>query len=251
MRKTAEYLYHQSGIYCAIHRDSGMCYVGSTINLGVRFTSHIRTAVRGSTTPFHRALREFGFDAFDFEVLERCDRSVLLEREQFYIALLGSATLGGFNAREKAHATYGVIPDGVTRQRQSIAKIGRKLTEEHKQKLRIVKRRKKGPLSAEHKARLSESHKNSAAGKAHRDAMHAAQRGKKQTPEHIAKKSAALIGTKRTEEQRKRIGDSQRGKLRSEEAKANMKLGWIKWRERKAISEGELPVVRRADTATA
>lgn len=60
-------------IYRHVHRESGKDYVGVT-EYGVdrRWVQHIRDAGLGSSQPLHQAIREFGPEAFDHEVLERC-----------------------------------------------------------------------------------------------------------------------------------------------------------------------------------
>ena len=112
----------KSGIYALIHRESGMCYVGSSVDIKERMDRHLSDSRNGGNALIHRALRAFGHEAFDFEVLEECEKSKLLLREQFYISLLNAASLDGFNSNNKVKANYGISPSTVTRQRISEAK---------------------------------------------------------------------------------------------------------------------------------
>jgi group I intron endonuclease len=93
-----ENLKGRSGVYCAIHRDSLKCYVGSSRNMHERRLAHLER-VNGPrcTSPFHRALRDLGPASFDFEVLEFCKPSQLSEREDFWIKFYECAGLKGFN----------------------------------------------------------------------------------------------------------------------------------------------------------
>lgn len=125
MKLPVENLRRISGIYCAIHRASLIIYVGSAINLWKRFNEHLSASKRGSKNLFHRALREFGPDAFDFEVLEKCPKEQLLERERFWIVFFNAASaMDGFNTRDNPVATYDHRPSKATLERMSIAKAG-------------------------------------------------------------------------------------------------------------------------------
>lgn len=119
-------LYGKSGIYCAIHRDSLMCYVGSSNDIGNRRTSHMGDARRGSKRLFHRVIREFGVNSFDFEILEFCEQNKLLEREKFWIQFMGAATLDGLNIHSNPISNASNEVSEVTRQRMSEASKGRK-----------------------------------------------------------------------------------------------------------------------------
>lgn len=77
-------------IYAAVHRDSGKTYVGKTTKtLKQRSRSHFRSARWGSGTHFHRALRRYGLNAFEWFVIED-DVQDLNEAECFYISYLSS-----------------------------------------------------------------------------------------------------------------------------------------------------------------
>jgi group I intron endonuclease len=60
---------------------TGKMYVGKTTrDFNRRIAEHIRDASKGSTTPFHVALREYGPEAFTFEIVE-CEDSILSDAE--------------------------------------------------------------------------------------------------------------------------------------------------------------------------
>lgn len=117
-----------SGIYCFIHRESGTCYVGSSINIGKRRKEHLLDSRRGSRIRIHHYLRHFGELAFDFEILERCSQESLLERERFYIVLLNASSIDGFNSRDNPCATYNFKASPATCARISASKKGRRPT---------------------------------------------------------------------------------------------------------------------------
>lgn len=113
-----------TGIYCVIHKLTGLCYVGSSLNIPKRMRGHFERMRKGSRTRFHVALREFGIEAFDFSVIEECDQSKLLDREKFYISFFNAASLDGLNSRSDPTANYDYVASPVTRARISAAKKG-------------------------------------------------------------------------------------------------------------------------------
>lgn len=124
------------GIYGAIHRDSGRVYVGSSVNIGKRWKEH-RSAIKRPTSPkFHNALRKYGFEAFDFEVLEECAHGDFQQRERFYIQFVDSVA-NGFNLE--------AIPGK--------PHLGRNHSEIHKERIRAAATGKKH--SYESKERMS------------------------------------------------------------------------------------------------
>ena len=86
----------------------GRKYVGITQNtLEIRRKQHEAEAKRNTvTTPFHRALREYGEDAFTWGVVAEGYAEVIKLLEHVLIEELGTNRLGGFNAI----GGYGVPP---------------------------------------------------------------------------------------------------------------------------------------------
>jgi group I intron endonuclease len=184
-----------SGIYCFIHRDTGMCYVGSSCRIGNRLRLHMRDVERGSNNAIHRAIRQHGVDAFDFEILERCPRELLLEREAFYIALLDCCSLRGYNTlATPTTPAYDAEVSPVTRMRISQASTGRKHTDEARARIAAAHRGKPGTML-----------------------------GRKFTAEHKAKISKAHTGKKLSDETKAKIGLASRGRYFSPESRAKMR----------------------------
>lgn len=77
------------GFVYAVHRDDGsVAYIGQTIDYpAMRFRGHVRDAVTGSSTPFHRWLRHQIVAGHSPRVstIETCPRDMLLERETYWI----------------------------------------------------------------------------------------------------------------------------------------------------------------------
>jgi group I intron endonuclease len=77
-----------SGIYCVICTVTGAIYIGSAIELADRIIDHMLN--HGSNLHLQRAITKHGLHNFTFQILEFCDITELLTREQYYLDLLFS-----------------------------------------------------------------------------------------------------------------------------------------------------------------
>lgn len=94
----------KSGIYRWTNKKNGKTYVGSSISLSTRFYTYYSLAsLAKSNRPIDRALLKYGFSSFSLEILEYCDRDILLEREQYYMGSLKPT----YNIVEIAGSTLG------------------------------------------------------------------------------------------------------------------------------------------------
>lgn len=86
-------------IYKWTNKNTNKCYIGQTIDPEQRKANHICEAFkRNSDYYFHRSLRKHGLDAFIYEVLEEnIERSLLNERENFYMDQYNSIWPNGYN----------------------------------------------------------------------------------------------------------------------------------------------------------
>lgn len=81
-------------IYCFTNKITGKRYIGQTNNVEKRKRGHKSVAfnpkANGYQLPFYCAIRKYGWDNFDFEVLEEIDeafgREYLNEREVYFIS---------------------------------------------------------------------------------------------------------------------------------------------------------------------
>jgi group I intron endonuclease len=81
----------RSGVYMWTNNINGKRYVGSSINLGKRLSSYYNFDFLSKPQHkmlIYKALLKYGYSQFKFEILEYCDPSKLIEREQYYIDLL-------------------------------------------------------------------------------------------------------------------------------------------------------------------
>lgn len=237
------------GIYCFIHRQSGLHYVGSSTNIGRRLLGHMQCAKRGSMNRFHRALRAFGISEFDLEILEECKPCELLKKERFYIVLLNAASLDGLNTSENpAISRLGSKVSDATKARISASLKGigkgRRASEETKRK--IGESSKGRYFSPECRAIQSEKSKARASMASPPSISQRIQRAKKRKhPKQIKKSvftirmrsvhseeaksniSLGITGRIQTESEKKKRADWHRGKKRTIEQREAMRIAQL------------------------
>ena len=79
------------GIYLWKNKKNGKKYVGSSVNLANRLRNYFNTSYLSDLKDImliYKALLAYGFDGFTLEILEYCEPSDLIKREQYYINLL-------------------------------------------------------------------------------------------------------------------------------------------------------------------
>lgn len=75
------------GIYKITNLDTGIAYIGQSVDIKERFRTHIKTALScaPSTNKLYQEMKRAGLDHFSFEVLEEVPRLQLNEREVYWI----------------------------------------------------------------------------------------------------------------------------------------------------------------------
>lgn len=123
----------KAGVYCWTHLESGKKYVGSSIDLYRRFMQYynIKYITRAAKSSLIcRALLKYGYSSFKLEILEYCDPSSIIEREQYYIDLLKPE----YNILQVAGSLFGYkhTPESLEKMRE----IALNRSDETKSKLR-------------------------------------------------------------------------------------------------------------------
>lgn len=75
----------ECGVYkisCVLTDDS---YIGCSTNIRDRMYKHRKAHGRGKQQNLYKLIREYGWEAFDVEILELCDRKEVFKRETFWI----------------------------------------------------------------------------------------------------------------------------------------------------------------------
>jgi hypothetical protein len=65
----------KSGVYCFINKKNGNKYVGSSVNLRIRFFEYFNTNYleRNKNMPICLALLKYGYSNFSLEIVEYCE----------------------------------------------------------------------------------------------------------------------------------------------------------------------------------
>jgi group I intron endonuclease len=109
-----------SGIYEIVNLVNGKRYVGSAVNLSLRWRQHLRglRAKQHANRHLQSSFDKHGEASFEFRVIEMCDTGALIDQEQAAIDRLNPA----FNICQTAGSTRGRVHTGETK-----AKIGARL----------------------------------------------------------------------------------------------------------------------------
>ena len=86
-----------TGIYKITNIITGECYIGQAADVASRWSEHAKCGL-GIDTPagnkLYKAIQEYGLQSFSWELLEKCDRAELNEKERYYIGLYDSVNYG-------------------------------------------------------------------------------------------------------------------------------------------------------------
>ena len=200
----------ESGIYKILNIITGDFYVGSTVNLRKRWNEHRRKLIKNlRENPYlQNAWNKYSELAFEFSVIELCEKEILLEREQYYMDLLKPT----YNICLRAGNCLGVRHSDEARANMSSAHVGHIATEETRAKMSKV--RKGTHQSIETRAKMSVAHKNRLPiSEATRAKMCIAQKGNTNALGHVT-----------TEESRAKMSIAKKGHHPSEETRANMSV---------------------------
>lgn len=158
-----------SGIYCIINKINNHRYIGSAKDLKRRKSGHFRELRSNEHINIYlqRAYNKYGEANFEFQVIELVsDKSILIEREQFWIDYIIS-TFGRSNlynicliANSVIGLTWTLKKETLkkrkkhrskeTKNKLRLANIGRKFSEEHRKKLALAKLGSNNPLYGKH-----------------------------------------------------------------------------------------------------
>jgi group I intron endonuclease len=189
-------------IYQAKNLINGKIYVGKTVRtLAARKRGHKCAMRKGSVYCFHNALRKYGLENFQWEVLYQSDdETKLLEMEVEFIKLLSATRPIGYNLTEG-----GKGPTGFTHTPEFKAKM----------KSRMIGNTNGVGKTHTYTEAERENHRAAMLGKKHspetKAKLSAAQKGRKWSSEAKAKASARMMGN-----------NISAGRKRSEETKAKM-----------------------------
>ena len=88
------------GIYKITNQETKECYIGQSVDIAKRWKDHAKCGLdidRPQGNKLYQNMIEYGLWNFTFELLEKCPREQLNEKEKFYISLYDSCNYG-FNS---------------------------------------------------------------------------------------------------------------------------------------------------------
>ena len=77
-------------MYRWINKVNGKSYIGSSVNLNARLSHYLSPnflakKILRSKSAIYNALLTYNYENFSLEILEYCDRSIVINREQYYL----------------------------------------------------------------------------------------------------------------------------------------------------------------------
>lgn len=81
-------------VYKLTNTKTGKFYIGSTFNLHSRMKYHRYSHTKNPNKELGSDISKYGWDSFEIEILERCTRENVRERERFYIDSLNAVEVG-------------------------------------------------------------------------------------------------------------------------------------------------------------
>lgn len=98
------------GIYKITNLCNGKVYIGQSQNILRRFRRHKEESCRETSKsydlPLYRAMRKYGIENFNFEILEECSKGKLDDREKFWIKRYNSTNRDkGYNIEKGGNAS--------------------------------------------------------------------------------------------------------------------------------------------------
>jgi group I intron endonuclease len=151
------------GVYEIINKINGKKYIGQSINIMARWKDHIKVLNqnRSSCRLLQRAWNKYGENSFTFNILEQCSEDQLDDIEIKYIQMYDTIN-NGYNIESGGNAQKHLSEE--TKQKLREAHIGRKASEETRQKMSESRKKDNNPMYGKHhseeiKKRISENNK--------------------------------------------------------------------------------------------
>jgi group I intron endonuclease len=211
------------GIYAITNKVNGCCYIGSAMNINIRWRIHKSALSRNKHHSIHlqRAWNKYGQESFEFKVLEHiANKNNLISTEQKYIDAIRPAyninklaisRLGTLNLKELSDEARRNISSGLMGNTHT---LGHTLIEDHKEKIAQALRGRKH--TEESRLKMSLATKGRQISEATRERL-----------------SKAFQGCTHTDSARKRISEGLTGRPVSEETRQKISRSLKEWYQKK------------------
>jgi group I intron endonuclease len=178
-------------IYKATNLLDGMSYIGQSSDLIQRIRNHIWS---NKDEYFHNALRKYGIENFEWEIIMSGPEYGINDVEIGYIVFENTKIPNGYNMTDGGEGASGHKVSDETKHKMRLARLGKKMSEESKLKCRLANLRSKHNLgkhlSDETKQKISDKHRG----------INNPMFGKHLSDETKQKISLSLCGKSRSEE---------------------------------------------------
>lgn len=218
-----------SGIYEIKNMLNNKRYIGSSKNIENRTITHIAQLEeqKHHSIKLQRSWNKYGQGSFIFNIIELCESSNLIEREQFYIDLYNSYNKG-YNCLPLARSSLGYKFTLEQKEKLSSIRKGKKrkpCSKETKENIsKANKGKKRNPHSKETKRKISAAHKLSghSISEEARELARKQNLGKSVSQETKNKISISSKGRKLSSEHKAKISNAHKGKIQSIETKRKL-----------------------------
>lgn len=131
---------NSSGIYIITNKQTNKLYIGSCVNFRKRYSKHFTELRKNKHGNPHlqNAFNLYGEEAFEFHIIEECEKEDLINLEQKYLDKHNECEL--YNIRKIAHSNLGLRASLETKQKMSIAGKNKEFTTEHKANISKAKK---------------------------------------------------------------------------------------------------------------
>lgn len=200
-------------IYKATCLENGKSYIGFTADgdtpeamLKKRRSNHMKQVRIGNGMLFHRAIRKYGEEAFQWEIIwKSSDRDRAAEEfEPYFIKMHKTKAPNGYNNSDGGGVAYGYRHTDAAKEKMRRAKLGKKMSAEHRRKTSAAMMGH--PVSAATREKIRRANKGTKPWNT----------GKKRSAEDCRKISEGRKGIVFTEEHRKNMSLAQRRRFARE-----------------------------------
>lgn len=212
-------------------------YVGSSVNVERRLSKHLWQLKTGKhpNQRLQHTWNKYGSGDIQYAILEKCDKSVLAEREQFWMDAMPSWPTCNIGIAAK-HPMLGRSPSSITRKNISVALQGHTVDSETRNKLSAAQRGRRYGLETRQRVGRSrlghvvseEARKKNSLAPGHRSEetrkkLSLAGMGHIVSEETRQKLRDANLGRKASDETCRKMSSAHRGCVMSEKARQNIR----------------------------
>ena len=113
----------KAGVYCWRNLTNGKIYIGSSVDLGTRFSAYysikyLESKLKKGRSIIYSSILKYGYSNFSLEIIEYCEQSETTSREQFFLDKLNP----DYNISKIAGYRFGCTHTDDTKEKMSLAK---------------------------------------------------------------------------------------------------------------------------------